>query len=152
MVSKLQIFITIAISILFFIFGFTISNYLNVKSPNSEYTQLGSILGGIGAGSSMFNLIRSWLVEDKKTAKLEFLEVIQYNVTDFYLVKLGKQYFLRVKNEKPDTIAKTVRGFITIEHTNVDYKPLLWENNRIQYFDIGYQGDLFLFSIEETQT
>jgi hypothetical protein len=57
-----------------------------------------------------------------------------------------KQYFLRIKNEKPDAIAKLVRGFITIEGTKVDYKPLLWENNRKEYFDIGYQGDLFLFS------
>jgi hypothetical protein len=152
MVSKIQIFISIAISTLFFIAGFNFSNYLNVQSPNSQYAQLGSILGGIGAGSSMLNLIRSWLLEDRKTPKLVDDGVIQYNVPDFYLLKLGKQYFLRIKNEKPNTIAKSVRGFITIDGTKVNYKPLVWENNRQVEFNIGYKGDLFLFSIEEGKT
>ena len=149
MVSKIQILISITISALFFIAGFNFSNYLNAPSPNSQYAQLGLILGGIGAASSMFNLVRSWLIEDRKTAKLVFDEMIQYNVLDFYLLKLGKQYFLRIKNEKLDTIAKSVRGFITIEGTKVDYRPLVWENNRKVEFNIGYKGDLFLFSIEE---
>src|SRR5918995_3303543 len=130
MVSKLQIFISIAISILFFIAGFNFANYLHITSPDSGFTQLGSILGGIGAGSSMLNLVRSWLLEDKKTAKLMFDDILQYNVLDFYLLKIGKQYFLRIKNEKPHTIAKSVRGFITIEDTKIEYKPLFWENNR----------------------
>ncbi|HJT84211.1 MAG TPA: hypothetical protein VJ697_06990 [Nitrososphaeraceae archaeon] len=65
MVSKIQILISIAISALFFIAGFNFSNYLNAESPNWQYAQIGSILGGIGAVSSMLNLIRSWLVDKK---------------------------------------------------------------------------------------
>ena len=36
-------------------------------------------------------------------------------------------------------------------NTHVQHQQIQ-QNHRIQYFDIGYQGDLFLFSIEETQT
>jgi hypothetical protein len=64
LVFKIQIFISIAISALFFIAGFNFSSYLNVQSPNSQYAQVGSILGGIGAASSMLNLVRLWLLED----------------------------------------------------------------------------------------
>ena len=103
----------------------------------------------------MLNLIRSWLIEDKKTAKLRFDEVIQYNVKDFHLLRTSGeyfQYFLRIKNEKINTKAESVRGFITIENTKTQYKPLIWENNRQQYYDIGYQGDLYLFTITNNES
>ena len=143
-----QILINIVLSCGFFLIGYFFASYLQYTDSILSLNEINVIIAVISVGISIFVSVNNW----KRTPKLVFDSMLQRNEKDPSLFPLGKQYFLRIKNEKKDTLAKSIRGFITIEDTKIEYKPLLWENNRKEYFDIGFQGDLFLFSIEKTET
>jgi hypothetical protein len=143
-----QLIINIALSCVFFVIGFSVASYSQYSNLESSFSAINAIIGVIGMGTALSVAINNW----KKVPKLDFDNILQFSEKDIYLLPFGTQYFLRIKNEKKDTLAKSVRGFITIDDTIIDYKPLLWENNRRNEFNIGVKGDLFLFSLEEIET
>jgi hypothetical protein len=56
------------------------------------------------------------------------------------------KYYLRIKRVKGKHQAKSVKGFITVENTDINNTPIIWNFENNQSIDIGTFRDIHLFT------
>jgi hypothetical protein len=128
--------LSLLLMLITFILGFYIANYIEQLSlTNSSANFLGIILA-LGTFFSVLNIIKDWITDNRNTPVLEYGEI----------VKRDMKYYLRIKKVKGEHQAKSVRGFVTIDNTNINNIPTIWDFENDLSISIGHFRDIHLFT------
>lgn len=128
--------ISLILMLITFIFGFLTAIHveqLNVINPTVNL--LGIILG-LGTIFNVSNIIIDWITDKKNTPVLQHGEII----------KRGMKYYLRIKKVKGKHQAKSVKGFVKIENTEINYIPAIWDFENDSFVNISHFRDIHLFT------
>jgi hypothetical protein len=130
-----QWIISLFLILLSFVLGFYTAIYLQQESSVTNFINILPIVTGLGAGIGIVKVIADWIVNRKKIPLLDYGEIIKKNM----------QYYIRIKKTKGEELAKSVRGFITIENTEIKNAPMTWDYEYTNSIDISHYRDLNLF-------
>jgi len=97
-------------------------------------------------GYSLYEKIKNELTTKKHDVVLKYDNIFKIEPPDRRVYDM--MYFLRIKKIKGESIAKSVKGFITIEGTEIQNIPLQWYMQKIPSTNIHEFKDLWLFSTE----
>lgn len=157
--SSLPIFIWLIIGVTLILVSLVVGNIF--PSPNLEIiTSLGkdvkftpqSILSTVTFISGVITLTKL-LVEFLKSQPSPVLEYDGLGKNDFFRKypqmdqPLGEYFYLKIKKSRGKGIAKSVRGFLTIQGTEIIMLPLQWHLDKSSERHIQDYHYLFLFSV-----
>ena len=125
-----------------------LSNLSQKSDINSFFNGLNTVIGVVGLGTAIFVALNNWYNNERKIPTSFYEDIIK---RDEKHGLWGQKYCICIKKNKGEGLAKSVRGFITIENTQMEKIPLLWDNNNSLYSDIGDYDYLNLFSIQESK-
>jgi hypothetical protein len=110
-----------------------------------------SIVGTAGSVIGLIKQILSELSEKRKKVVLAYDVLLKSNIFqgEWRFQRFANSYYLRIKKTKGETIAEDVRGFITLEGTEVQKIPIKWYMELHPITTIDDYKDLWLFSFED---
>lgn len=97
-------------------------------------------------GYSLFEKIQKELSTKKQDVILEYDNTLKIKSPTPQIYDM--MYFLRIKKTKGESIAKSVRGYLTIEGTEIQNIPLQWYFQKSSSNNIDDFKDLWIFSID----
>lgn len=113
---------------------------------SASWQSVPTILGAIGTAYSLFERISKQLSVKKETVVLKFDEILKIKPPNIQVYHM--MYFLRIKKTKGDSIARSVRGYLTIEGTEIQNIPLQWYLQKSSSNNIEDFKDLWIFSTD----
>lgn len=122
--------------------------FLNISQLN--WTIVPSVLGILAPGFVLFNQINSILTERRKKVVLAYDILLKSNIYQgpWGYQRFTNSYYLRIKKTKGEDIAEDVRGYITVEGTEIQKIPIKWYMEKSASTYIDDYKDLWLFSFE----
>jgi hypothetical protein len=118
MVSKFRIIsILLTTIIITFTAGFYTAIYLEQINFITSTSTILLIATIIGVSFNVSKILVDWVIDKMN------IPVLQYTG----IIKRGMKYYLRIKKVKGKHQAKSVKGFITVENTDINNTPIIWD-------------------------
>jgi len=113
---------------------------------SASWQYVPTILGAIGTAYSLFERIYKQISAKKENIVIKFDDIVKIKPPDIQVYHM--MYFLRIRKSKGESIAKSVRGYLTIEGTEIQNIPLQWYMERSPTNNIDDFKDLWIFSAD----